>query len=146
MSKITTQEGVWDSRFGHALRWILFLPVGLLVLYLAEMLLTTLVAGIASLSLHTLVVIAVLIGATGILWFPLVMVATLSATATAHIAPNPQVGVIVLGLVYVVTQILAFFFLIGEVSWIQPLVKALFTAITVLAFTTTFQEKVSQRT
>lgn len=134
---------IWSSFFGKTLRWILFLPIGIILAVILEALLLGFVnfAAAYQLKMNLLTVIILLltiaIGLPVTLLY-IVAVVNLPRFVCGRIAPSQHITSVLLGLFFLICQTITLLGQIGNTSTAIILAKVIFSLLflagTVFAF------------
>ena len=93
----------WNTIIGKSIRWILFIPVGLISVSIADLLIEFTYIWLASLSTKWLIIVLFMGGTflLAVFWG-----VYLAAMATIAIVPHKRSGMIIMGVIYILAKIL----------------------------------------
>jgi len=100
------KSGFWGGTFGKVLRWIILVPVSLLLFRLAEYIPILAAAFLASLDAPAWGMLLILLMGGGFFLYFLFMGAIFAPHLISLISPNTQIGLSIVGLIYAVWQLL----------------------------------------
>jgi hypothetical protein len=123
---------IWSSNFGKTLRWILFLPIGVILAVILETLLLGFVNFAAAYQLKTNLLTAIILLLTIAIGLPvtllyIVAVVNLPRFVCGRIAPSQRISSVVLGLFFLICQTITLLGQIGNTSKAIIFAKVLFS-------------------
>lgn len=127
-------SGFWGSTFGQVLRWILLVPVALLLFRLAEYIPILAADFLASLDAPAWGMLLILLMGGGFFLYLLFMGALLAPNLVSLIAPNTKVGLSIVGLIYAIIQLLNVINSFLVQSWHIAVIKTI-VGVTILITT-----------
>lgn len=121
---------MWNSIFGKTLRWIIFLPVSLFVLALAEYLIFLIIGWVFSWDTKTLIIIFIVFGGSIFLTL-LFWIASLTAKLVSYLAPDKKIGTSILGIFYTISSLVNLYIYFQTSHLIFVIAKVLITIIVI---------------
>ena len=121
----------WDVPAVRLFRWVLFLPLGLSIFWLAEVFVNMLVLFVLDWDLGALLFWLVYILGGCVLFIAIIVIAGLTRSLTSYLTPIGTVGVLLVGAVYGIAQLIwVFDLMLGEgMNWPAIITKVEFTAV-----------------
>lgn len=107
----------WDTIIGKSIRWILFIPVGLISVAIADWIIEITYIWLASLDTTWLLIVLFMGGGVLVMVFCLVY---LAAVATMAIVPHKKAGMITMGIVYILVKVLIIYHIIAMGNTVIP--------------------------
>jgi hypothetical protein len=132
------KSGFWGGTFGQVLRWIVLVPVSLILFRLAEFIPILAADSLASLDAPAWGMILILLMGGGFFLYLLFPLAIFTPHLVSLIAPNTQIGLSIVGVIYGLWQLFnvvnSFLVESWYVSIIKTVVGATILITTVVAY------------
>lgn len=128
------KSGFWGGTFGQVLRWIILVPIALLLFRLAEYIPILAADFLVSLDAPAWGMLLILLMGGGFFLYLLFMGAVFAPNLVSLIAPNTQVGLSIVGLIYAVLQLLNVINSFLVQSWYVAVIKTV-VGVTILITT-----------
>ena len=119
------QAGFWNDTFGRVLRWIILIPAALILFDLAVYPPLMAVSFLDSLDAPAWAIVIIVLMGGGFLIYIFVLGGMLAAVMVSAIAPNTQLGVSIVGILYFLLQTGTVIHSAGNYPWFITLTEAI---------------------